>query len=193
MTTAWIGGRASKATPGGVTRRGPVKPTGLARSDHWGSVRTLTPSSWTRSVAWPTHVTTGLPGFARRRSRSGSASGKLARLGVKVVDQMRPVKKDHRVQKPGRAQSGLRLAKPRSRWWAGSPGTGPPTPRQPPTATASTRARTTTCSARLFRWRGALGLGPSRGAAHDLVHETQGLVELRGVLASSLGEIRAPA
>ena len=103
MTTAWIGGRASKATPGGVTRRGPAKPIGLARSDHWGSVRTLTPSSWTRSVAWPTHVTVGPPGFARRAFRSGAASGKFAVFGEKVVDHTREAKKDQRVQKPGRS------------------------------------------------------------------------------------------
>ena len=37
---------------------------GLARSHHWGSVRTLTPSSWTRSVECPTQVTVAT-NFAR--------------------------------------------------------------------------------------------------------------------------------
>ena len=44
-----------------TTRRGPANETGLARSDQMGSVRRLTPSSWTRSVAWPTHVTVAAP------------------------------------------------------------------------------------------------------------------------------------
>src|SRR2546430_4777104 len=52
MRTMWIGGKSSNLRPGGVTRLGPANPTGLARSDQCGSVRTLTPSSWTRSVEW---------------------------------------------------------------------------------------------------------------------------------------------
>src|SRR3546814_5440473 len=52
--------------PGEVTRRGPAKATGLARSDQTGSVRMLRPAIWTRSVAWPTMVT---------RSPSTRASG----------------------------------------------------------------------------------------------------------------------
>src|SRR5207249_908393 len=57
MTTTWIAGRSSKRRPGGVTRPGPPNDTGLARGDQCGSVRTLTPSSWTSSVECPTRVT----------------------------------------------------------------------------------------------------------------------------------------
>ena len=52
-----MGGRSSKAIPGAVTRRGPAKAKGLARSDHTGSVRTLRPLAWMSVVAWPTIVT----------------------------------------------------------------------------------------------------------------------------------------
>ena len=49
-------GRASKATPGAVTRRGPAKETGEARSDQTGSVSRFIPAVWISSVAWPTMV-----------------------------------------------------------------------------------------------------------------------------------------
>jgi len=39
----------------------------------------------------------------------------------------RPKTKRVPVQKGGRAKSGFRLTKPCCRWWAGAPGTGPPT------------------------------------------------------------------
>src|SRR2546430_9173192 len=70
MRTMWIGGKSSNLRPGGVTRLGPANPTGLARSDQCGSVRTLTPSSWTRSVEWPTHVNVSAPGLDRMALKS---------------------------------------------------------------------------------------------------------------------------
>jgi hypothetical protein len=51
------GGKSANATPGAVTRRGPMKGTGLARSDRTGSVRMLRPLAWASIVACPTAVT----------------------------------------------------------------------------------------------------------------------------------------
>ena len=131
-----MGGRSSKRSPGGVRRRGPAKLTGLARADHWGSVSTLTPSSWISSVAWPTQVTVGSAPLARSAAPSLGMRGKVTVRGLTVLAQMRRAKNAVRVQKGGRAKSGLALAKPCWRWWAGAPGTGPPTPVQ---AVASSR------------------------------------------------------
>jgi len=51
-----MGGNASNAIPGAQTRRGPAKVTGLALSDHIGSVRTLRPPAWMSTLACPTMV-----------------------------------------------------------------------------------------------------------------------------------------
>ena len=110
-----MGGRSSKARPGGVTRLGPAKLNGLARSDHCGSVRTLTPSSWKSSVAWPTHVTVGSPRFARRALPSLVTRGSVIVRGETIEAQMRLAKNAVRVQNAGRANAGLVLAKPCSR------------------------------------------------------------------------------
>ena len=40
--------------PGSLTRFGPAKLTGEARSDHTGSHKRFTPAVWMRSEAWPT-------------------------------------------------------------------------------------------------------------------------------------------
>src|SRR3989442_9004280 len=80
MTTAWIAGRSSNGRPGGVTRPGPPNETGLARCDHWGSVRTFTPSSWTSSVECPTHVTVAAPRLSRSRAPSLTTIGSDTRL-----------------------------------------------------------------------------------------------------------------
>src|SRR5207302_34868 len=120
----------------GPTRRGPAKLIGLARSDHCGSVSTFTPSSWNRSVAWPIQVTVGAAPLARRAAPSLSTWGRSARRGRKVVAHMRVTKNVVRVQNGGRVKSGLALAKPCWRWWAGAPGTGPPTPVHPAAASS---------------------------------------------------------
>jgi hypothetical protein len=52
---ASIGGSASNATPGSLTRFGPMKVNGEARSDQKGSVRTFTPAVCSRTVACPTN------------------------------------------------------------------------------------------------------------------------------------------
>src|ERR1041385_4368431 len=65
-----MGGRRSNGKPGATSLFGPAKLTGLARSDQWGSVRILSPSSWISSVAWPIHVTVGIVSFLRKRSPS---------------------------------------------------------------------------------------------------------------------------
>jgi len=49
-----IGGKASKAMPGSLTRFGPAKLTGEARSDQIGSTRMLVPAVWISQLAWPT-------------------------------------------------------------------------------------------------------------------------------------------
>ena len=95
-----------------MTRRGPAKLTGLARSDHCGSVSRFTPSSWNRRVAWPIQVTVGAATLARRAAPSLSTRGSSARRGRKVVAHMRVTKNVVRVQNAGRAKSGLALAKP---------------------------------------------------------------------------------
>src|SRR5262245_65423194 len=101
MTTRSIGGRSSNAMPGGTTRRGPMNPTGLARFDHWGSVRRLTPSIWTRTVEWPTHVTVGVPDPRRARASVGASGNPAGR--EKVEDRIRGITHLHRVQQSGRA------------------------------------------------------------------------------------------
>ncbi len=109
-----MGGRSSNRRPGGTTRRGPANEKGLARSDHWGSVRKLTPSSCTRTVEWPTHVTVGVPAFSRRAVPSFASTGK-ASDAEKVDLKRRGMTNVHRVQKPGRAYAGFRLRNPPSR------------------------------------------------------------------------------
>src|SRR5678816_919601 len=116
-----MGGRSSKCTPGGVTRLGPAKDSGLARSDHCGSVRMFTPASWISSVAWPIQVTVGSVWFARSATPSPVTGGSSRRRGAKVAAHMRRMKNVVRVQKGGRPNSGLALAKPCWRWWAGAP------------------------------------------------------------------------
>lgn len=51
-----VGGRSFIRMPGAVTRRGPAKAIGLARSNQTGSVRMLSPPVWINSDAWPTMV-----------------------------------------------------------------------------------------------------------------------------------------
>src|SRR2546426_10342816 len=96
MRTMWIGGKSSNLRPGGVTRLGPAKPTGLARSDQCGSVRTWTPSSWIRSVEWPTHVNVSAPGLDRMALTSLATTGRIAAHGSNVAAQTRQTKKPHR-------------------------------------------------------------------------------------------------
>src|ERR1700733_5087333 len=48
-----MGGNCSNATPGALTRFGPAKRNGLARSDHTGSTSMLRPAAWISTVAWP--------------------------------------------------------------------------------------------------------------------------------------------
>ena len=67
---------------------GPAKETGLARSDHWGSVRRFTPSSWTRSVEWPTHVTVASARFSRSALPSLATRGRSADLGITDVVEL---------------------------------------------------------------------------------------------------------
>src|SRR5260370_39510597 len=126
MITTWIGGRSSKRSPGGVTRLGPAKPTGLARADQCGSVRTLTPSSWTSSVAWPTQVTVSAPAGPRIVARSLAMTARLAVRGENVEAQTRPAKKVGRGHAPAGACAGFRLWQPPSRWGGGAPGPGAP-------------------------------------------------------------------
>src|SRR5262245_28271824 len=102
MTTKSIGGRSSKRIPGGITRLGPANDTGLARSDQWGSVKKLTPLSWTSSVEWPTHVTVGAVALARSARPSFGATGNAAR--AENVDlKSRGMTNVQRVQRSGRA------------------------------------------------------------------------------------------
>src|SRR5215467_233885 len=65
MSTVSIRGKFSKASPGGLSRRGPAQERGLARSPQCGSVRKLMPSNCTKRVAWPIHVILGLTRPAR--------------------------------------------------------------------------------------------------------------------------------
>ncbi len=51
-----MGGRSLIRMPGAVTRRGPAKAIGLARSDQTGSVRMLSPPAWINRDAWPIMV-----------------------------------------------------------------------------------------------------------------------------------------
>src|SRR5436309_12764534 len=89
MRTMWIGGKSSNLRPGGVTRLGPANPTGLARADQCVSVGTLTPSSWTRSVEWPTHVNVSAPGLDRMALKSLATTGRLAARGWNFAGQTR--------------------------------------------------------------------------------------------------------
>ena len=66
-----MGGNWSKGMPGGLTRLGPAKVTGLARSDQIGSVRMLSPPVWIKSVAWPTMVTRKASGAKRSAGAAG--------------------------------------------------------------------------------------------------------------------------
>jgi hypothetical protein len=79
---------------------GPAHDSGLARSDHCGSVRKLTPSSWTRRVAWPTHVTVAAPALSRRARPSFTTMGNDAFRGEL---RRRGITNRQRVQNPGRA------------------------------------------------------------------------------------------
>src|SRR4051812_4536128 len=51
-----MGGRFPNAIPGWLNRCGPANDTGLARSDHIGSVRMFTPAVWMSTVEWFTNV-----------------------------------------------------------------------------------------------------------------------------------------
>src|SRR5438128_11972005 len=106
MSTMSIGGRSSNLRPGGVTRLGPPKPTGLARADHCGSVRMLTPASWIRSVEWPTQVTVVVAGLDRIMLRSLATTGRFAVRGWTVVSEMRERKKRSRTQQDASAYEG---------------------------------------------------------------------------------------
>src|SRR5207244_13174676 len=112
MTTTWTGGNAWNGRPGGVTRRGPANETGLARSDHCGSVRTLTPSTWTRNVACPTHVIIGSARFSRSATPSLATRGRSAVFGDTVDDQIRDVMNAMRAENGARGVPGVRFAKP---------------------------------------------------------------------------------
>ena len=67
-----MGGSAFSSRPGGLQRRGPSHEIGLAVGDQIGSVRKLTPPSWTSSVAWPIQVAVGTlcRAFSRRKAPS---------------------------------------------------------------------------------------------------------------------------
>src|SRR2546428_14082816 len=101
-----IGGRSSNLRPGGVTRLGPPKPTGLARADHCGSVRMLTPASWIRSVEWPTQVTVVVAGLDRVMPRSLAPTGRLSGRGWDVFFQMRGGRYGRRTQTEQSAYTG---------------------------------------------------------------------------------------
>src|SRR6202162_1720272 len=48
-----MSGSASNGMPGSLTRLGPAKLTGEARSDHTGSIRMLSPPAWMRRLVGP--------------------------------------------------------------------------------------------------------------------------------------------
>ena len=66
-------------------------------------------------MAWPIHVTVGSPWLLRSAAPSLATRGSSMRRGEKVAAHMRRTKNEVRVQKGGRAKSGLALAKPCSR------------------------------------------------------------------------------
>jgi hypothetical protein len=83
-STASIGGRASKAMPGGLARFGPAKPTGLARRGNDAIIRSYDPTVRVETRDWGGSVDLGGglavhltprpragPGPVRRDGRSG--------------------------------------------------------------------------------------------------------------------------
>src|SRR5262245_25326532 len=105
-------GRSSKASPGGLRRRGPPHDIGLARSPHCGSVRTLTPFICTSRVACPIHVMLGFIPPALRIVPSFAARGASKCLGDKEAETNRRTTKLQRVHVEGRRKFGLTLRNP---------------------------------------------------------------------------------
>ena len=84
-----MGGSASSSRPGSTQRRGPSHEIGLAVGDQIGSVRKLTPPSWTSSVEWPIQVAVGTlcRAFSRRKAPSlATRSGAPGRPAIEVRD-----------------------------------------------------------------------------------------------------------
>ena len=67
---------------GGTKRRGPSQEIGLAVSDQMGSVRIVTWSIWTSTLAWPIQVTLGGLCRALSRSQAPSLGDQLRRAGA---------------------------------------------------------------------------------------------------------------
>ena len=155
MRTRWIGGRSSKRRPGGVRRRGPANETGLARSDQWGSVKMLTPSSWTRSVECPIHVTVGVPWLSRSARPSFATRTRFADLDRNVVNQMRENANFVLVQRPGLANSGFVLTNPPARWWRGASGAGSAVAPHPVLSSVATKKKIWSIGTMMARGRAA--------------------------------------
>src|SRR6267143_6581308 len=84
-----MGGRSASRMPGGMRRRGPAKPTGLARSPQCGSVRMLTPASCTSSVECPIHVTVGVVPLLRSVAPSlASTAGRAPRRSEEHTSEL---------------------------------------------------------------------------------------------------------
>ena len=73
---------------------------------------TLTPSSWTSSVEWPTQVTVASPRPSRSARPSLATMGKLAFRGANVVENTRETKNCIRVKKLAGGAPGSTLANP---------------------------------------------------------------------------------
>ncbi len=89
---------------GGTKRRGPSHETGLAVSDQMGSVRMVTWSIWTSTLAWPSQVTLGALWRALSRSQAPSFG---TRAGAPGRENMAPTarrrKKGSVIARPGRS------------------------------------------------------------------------------------------
>src|SRR6476620_10775186 len=105
-------GRFSNASPGGLRRCGPPHETGLARSLHCGSVRILTPSICTNTVACPIQVMLGfIPPDLRIAPSFAVRGGSKLRGHSEFATKCRIIKLQ-RVHAEGRRKSGLTLRKP---------------------------------------------------------------------------------
>src|SRR5262245_39663043 len=102
MTTTSIRGKFSKASPGGLSRRGPAHENGLARAPQCGSVRKLRPSNCTKRVAWPIQVILGLTRPARSAAPSLLMRGAANVRGAVDANKRRRTTKFHLVQPDGR-------------------------------------------------------------------------------------------
>src|SRR5690348_13198084 len=105
-------GRSSNASPGGLRRRGPPHETGLARSLHCGSVRILTPSIWTNTVACPIQVMLGFIPPPLRIAPSFVVRGGSKVLGHSEFETKCRAIKLQRVHAEGRRKFGLTLRNP---------------------------------------------------------------------------------